>query len=347
MTDHRVDALIVTALQIERRAVREHLTSLEIIQIGAVTLDVGDFETDNGTQRVAIVEVGPGNIDASVLTTITATELQPPVTLMVGIAGGVKDLRLGDVVASSKVYWAESGKSLDHEVRTRPDLGTVSPALVQLARQVAADDRWQERIRPDTARDRLPQAIVAPIVAGERVVASSQSEDAKKIRQTFGDAVAVAMEDFGVTRASAIRGASETIAIRSASDLLDGKSEADVAGSQPVASAHAAAFAFELLALSRRLRPPATGTAVRTDFYAHAATLYPKGPIERGIWERAGGDLSTITLAGTGRSMWWSALRDLEQGGGGHSINFMSLIVAMREDYPTNEMLARVDAARK
>ena len=342
MTAHHVDALIVTAIQVERRAVREHLHSLDRMPIGPAVLDVGQFAERHLRLRVAILEVGPGNIDASILTTITTVELQPAMTMMVGIAGALKDLALGDVVASSKIYWAEPGKSLETEVRTRPDFGPVSARLVQAARRVAADDQWQVRISQKVPQERYPSAIVAPIVAGERVVASTQSDDAKRIRQHFGDAIAEAMEDMGVTRASAIAGAGEMIAIRSASDMIDGKSDDDLAGSQPIAAANAAAFAFELLATSLPIHLFPSLPETDQDFYKKAAALYPAGPVDKGIWERAGGDLAAITLGGTGRSMWWSALRQLDQGGGGQSITMASLMAAMRDDYPNSEMLRKL-----
>ena len=346
MTVHHVDALVVTAIQLERRAVREHLCSLDVMPIGSVVLDVGQFVEQHLRLRVAILEVGPGNIDASVLTTITTVELQPAMTMMVGVAGALKDLALGDVVASSKVYWAEGGKSLESSVRPRPDSGLVSDRLVQAARRVAADDQWQARVSERATQVRRPAAIVAPIVAGERVVASTKSGDAKRIREHFGDAVAVAMEDMGVARASAIAGAGEMIAIRSASDLIDGKAAADAAGSQPIAAANAAAFAFELLASSLPFQLFPSGSETDWRLYEQAAALYPKGPIEKGIWERAGGDLAAITLGGTGRSMWWSALRQLDQGGGGPSITMTSLLAAMRDDYPHNESVrALADSA--
>ena len=339
MNDSHVDVLIVTAIQIERRAVREHLDSLDVMTIAPAVLDVGLFIERDLRLRVGILEVGPGNIDASVLTTITTRELQPAMTMMVGIAGAVKDLALGDVVASSKVYWSEPGKSLEGRVLTRPDFGPVSESLVQAARRVAADGKWQERISPRTRQPRRPVAVVAPIVVGERVVASTNSEDTRRIRENFGDAVAVAMEDIGVARASAIAGAGEMIAIRSASDLLDGKAHADATGAQSVAAANAAAFAFELLASSLPVHLFPTRPETSQDFYKEAAALYPTGPTERGIWERAGGDLAAITLGGTGRSMWWAALRQLDQGGGGPSITMASLIAEMRHDYPSNETL--------
>ena len=241
-----LDVLIVTAIKAERKAVRKHLGNRKSRRVGQATADVGVFEGRERALRVAVIEVGPGNISAASLTAMAVSAAQPEVVLMVGVAGGVKDLAIGDVVASSKIYWAEAGKSeVDHEV-PRPGYGPVSSELVQVARSVAADDIWQFRRQGDGDAACRPKAIVAPIVVGEEVVASSESPAAKRIKALYGDAVAVAMEDVGVTTAADL-GGSKGLAIRAISDLLDDKAAADASGSQEIAADHAAAFAFELL----------------------------------------------------------------------------------------------------
>ena len=336
-----LDALIVTALQLERRAVREHLDGVDTRAVGAARVDIGPFAVDAAALRVGVIECGPGNIDVAALTTTAAMSLKPRVVLMVGVAGGLKDVQIGDVVASSKIYWAEPGKSEDDFIRPRPELGTVSVELVQIAREVAADDSWQSRRLGAAVGTPSPRATVNPIVATERVVASSQSADAQRIRATYSDAVAVAMEDVGVAKAAAVAGA-DALAIRAVSDLLDDKAAADAAGRQPVAAANAAAFAFELLA---RLRPTVTvGDDYKLNDLARLnelfADLYPQGPADRSIWERAGGDPSRIQVTGIGHSAWWQALRTLVRGGGGASITLSRLVEVMLEDHPANLALA-------
>ena len=337
MTAPAIDVLIVTALQLERRAVRHHLASIEALTINPIVLDVGKFSTAHRSMRVAVLESGPGNIDASALTALTTFRVEPPVVLMVGIAGGIKDVALGDVVASSKIYWLESGKSTDIKVKSRPDFGPVSMRLVQLARQVAVDEQWQARI--DCSDGPQPSAFVEPIVAGERVLASTRSQDAQRIRDDFSDAVAVAMEDMGVTVASVIGGADDTLAIRGVSDLLDGKALADEGGSQLSAAANAAAFAFELLTKLEAPGKPDSGVDSTSRLISVAAQLYPKGPTDRSVWERAGGDIGKLTLSGTGDSIWFAAVRELKQGGGGPSIDVRRLVEVMVDDYPNNAHL--------
>lgn len=63
--------------------------------------------------------------------------------------------------------------------------------------------------------------------------------------------------------------------------------------------------------------------------------LYPAGPTDRDIWERAGGDLSRLTLGKSGRSMWFEAMKLLTQGGGG-DISVQHLVAEALKDFPGN-----------
>ncbi|MBA2954621.1 hypothetical protein HZF07_12890 [Nocardioides sp. CGMCC 1.13656] len=87
-------------------------------------------------QRIAIIETGPGNVSAGILTAQAEETFRPEYIVMFGIAGGVKDVAIGDVVASSKVYWVEGGKAAD-KFKPRPDFAAVSPSVLQLARAVS------------------------------------------------------------------------------------------------------------------------------------------------------------------------------------------------------------------
>jgi hypothetical protein len=67
--------------------------------------------------------------------------------------------------------------------------------------------------------------------------------------------------------------------------------------------------------------------------------LYPAGPIDQDIWQRAGGDVSRLRLNGTGRAQWFSALRTLKQGGGGENISIDSLMLEVKSDFPNHPSL--------
>jgi len=70
------------------------------------------------------------------------------------------------------------------------------------------------------------------------------------------------------------------------------------------------------------------------------ADLYPAGPSDQDIWLRAGGEISRLKLSGTGRAQWFAALRLLQQGGGGASINLETLMDEVRNDFPNHHRLA-------
>jgi hypothetical protein len=49
MLDGGVDVLVVTALALERQAVRIHLTDVEPLPVGGLTADLGVVEAENGS----------------------------------------------------------------------------------------------------------------------------------------------------------------------------------------------------------------------------------------------------------------------------------------------------------
>jgi len=345
MTVEQSDVLVVTALQLERRAVRDHLHDVRVDNVTGLAADVGSFGS-NG-QRVAVIETGAGNVDAAVLTARAEDAFRPAIVAMLGVAGGLKDVTVGDVVASSKVYWFEGGKQ-ERALHLRPDFASVSPGLVQLARAVVADDAWRARGKGSgagwPAASPPPSALVAPIVVGEKVLADRGSDVVALIRASYGDAVAVDMEDFGTMRGGRSTERARVIAIRGISDLVDGKAAADAGGSQPLAAANAAAFLFEMLAWwsVEDGRGTRRGGDCRDNLAAVGRELYPEGPQQHGLWERAGGDLSLLLSSGPGASRWWHAAGLLYRGGGGQGITTNSLVAAMADDYPGNDRLRRM-----
>jgi len=336
MAEH-VDVLIITALALERQAVRAHLSNVEIERESNLAADIGVFRRGAGDLAIAVIETGAGNVAASEKAVRAEDAFRPAIALMVGIAAGLKDVDGGDVVASSKVYWHEGGKQRA-TLAPRPDFAAVSDGLVQAARAVVAEDCWQQRLSPEP--ESPPRAKVGAIVAGEKVQADSQSAVMKDVRSFYSDALCLDMEDFGALRGAGVTERAKTLAIRGISDLIDDKDDVNEAVSQPQAAANAAAFVFELLDTHF---PVATQVADRRGLAETGAELYPQGPDQDGLWERAGGDAARLVSQGTGWSRWWHAAGLVERGGG---VTLSGLLREMRRDYPDSVALARLGSTR-
>lgn len=240
-------AVVLTALRLEFRAVREQLTDVREAtdpQVGTV-FDVGRLVSDKGDWEVAVFEMGPGNVNAAIETDRAIQHFGAKAVVFVGVAGGLKDVKRGDVVAATKVYGYESGKDTAEGFRPRPELGMGGYALLQRAKAEARGDAWVARVKgspPDGV-----EAYVGPIAAGEKVLANKDSELVRFIRTHYGDALAVEMEGHGVMQAAHQRNV-EALVVRGISDLIDAKAQSDAEGWQPRAAKHAAAFAMQVLA---------------------------------------------------------------------------------------------------
>jgi nucleoside phosphorylase len=239
-------ALIVTALPVEFRAVCEYLEETEEIEHREGSIyKRGLFDAHGSCWEVVVVEAGKHNVHAALETERAIREFEPRVALFVGVAAGLKDVTVGDVVAASEVYNYESGKEAE-EFLVRPKGSESSYRLMQRARAEARSTEWIHRIK-NKRLGQSPRAWVGPIVAGEKVLANTQGPSYQRLRKQYNDALAAEMEGSGFMAAAKANTRVDALVIRGISDLVDGKSESDSHGWQDSASGHASAFAFEVL----------------------------------------------------------------------------------------------------
>lgn len=240
-------AIVLTALPAEYKAVRAHLAGVqEDVHPSGTVYEVGNFLVDGQPAwKVAIAEIGAGNSSAAMEAERAITKFKPAVALFVGVAGGLKDVKKCDVVAATKIYGYESGKA-SLSFQTRPDVGEATYDLEQRCRTESKKNDWHKRLGESTKRHG-PEVFVAPIAAGEKVVADTRSPTFKFLRSNYGDAVAVEMEGRGFLEALRANKPVSGIVIRGISDLVGDKAEADTDGYQKLAAATASAFAFQVL----------------------------------------------------------------------------------------------------
>jgi nucleoside phosphorylase len=240
-------AVILTAIPLEYQAVRKHVDELnELTHPKGNVYEQGSFSGDYHTWDIGIAEVGAGNNTCALQTERAISFFNPDVIIFVGIAGGIKDLNLGDVVVAEKAYGYESGKVDASGFLTRPVVGMSSFEIFERAKAEAKKPNWKNRIATRFQRKKL-KAIAKPIAAGEKVVAEARSDVYDLIHKSYNDTVAVEMEGSGFYSACHANGSLQFLIVRGISDLLVNKSETDGKGYQEIAARNASAFAFEVL----------------------------------------------------------------------------------------------------
>ncbi len=265
---HPRRALIITTVDHESRAVKAHITESEILSGNKSGFyEYGRFSDPAGDWLVVHAITAQGNTDASLVASKAHQEFGSfHAQIFVGVAGSLKeDIPIGSVVIGDYVYNSHSAKVEDTKILSRPH--SLVPALVLLdtARFLIYLGEWTDLIRAPH-RMELPKvveypcafpplAVIKGIVSGEEVVAGGKSERYVWLRSQFNDCGAIEMEGWGAMNAARHEN-TPAIIVRGISDMCVGKDHAKDNLHQPIAAAHAAAFAFSILSFLSKV--PAT-----------------------------------------------------------------------------------------
>ncbi len=207
-----------------------------------------EFQGRHGVWTLALTMTGRNNEAAAAAVERAVAEFEPQVVLLVGVAGGRRDSRVGDVIAATEVYGYESGQDTDEAYLTRIKTLQSTHRLAEQAHQVAIEGAWLDRI----GAGERPRVHHRPIAAGSKVITGVDSGTAALIDRHCGDAQGIDMEGFGALAAAWRTGGMDAMVVRGVSDLLSDKTKAADEDRQPRAARHAGAFA---LALLERLDP--------------------------------------------------------------------------------------------
>lgn len=287
-----IDFAIVTALRVEREAVRQRLDIAETIQEEGDphTYYAGYVAIPGSAERyrvVLLMLLGMGNDEAAASTTRLVQRWRPASVLMVGIAGGVRgEVELGDVVVADFAYYYELAKLTEVGEQLRPQQFFSDRQLYGRALAYEATE-WKADIsvpRPGSIGAEAPQPQVhfGPIASGDKVIADRNT--LPRLLDACPKMLAVAMEGAGVARgASHFSPSPRFLEIRGISDFADAEKNDNW---RDYAANSAAAFAVGFLR-SRPSQPFASlpseqvaGTTAPPLLIIRAQSLRPIGPDE-------------------------------------------------------------------
>lgn len=245
-------AIVIGALPLEVEAMRQQLSHLrEESHPRVETLaHVGQLDGRHLHWQVSVLYSQQTSADAAVIAERAIAWYSPDVALFVGVAGGLKDVKPGDVVAGDTVHDVEYGKDTLEGYQARPREFRGSHGLVQRATFTAVSNDWRERIQPANCEcpfDGKGDVHIEPIACGMKVLENTKSAIYDNVRKAAPRAVAIEMEGAGfsaaVDKSVGVRG----MVIRGISDMLKDKGDPLDGCRQQHAAARAAAFAAQLL----------------------------------------------------------------------------------------------------
>jgi adenosylhomocysteine nucleosidase len=330
--------VILTALSLEQEAIVSKLSGVEIYEHteSKTQYKIGYCLSNGNRLKIVVGRSNQTNVNAAIETERMIQHFNPSHILFVGVAGGLKDVTIGDIVIGADVYGYERAK-VTEEFLSRPKFAFSSYDLEMKAVDFSNSTEWKTKSFSIANQKFQNQVAVfsGTIASGEKVVASTESDLFKFIKSHISHALAVEMEGLGFLEACRHYPLIKSLIIRGISDLVEGKNLADKEGSQEYAANNAAEFLFgflDYLDIKQDSKP----ASIRQKLFEIATKLYPEGLKDKGLWLRAGGDLSVVHLNTTGKAQWVEALRLIENGGGG-DIDFDSIIYEMKIDFPKNE----------
>jgi nucleoside phosphorylase len=234
-------AVIITSLPVEYAAVRSHLTNIrEVVSSHGTIYEMGQFSADDRTWDIGVVAVSNGNNSSGLEVERSIHYFHPQLVMFVGIARGVGNIKLGDVVVATKVYEFESAKVGSHGFLL-PTVAHSSTSLVQRARTEAQKSdwlRWGESIEE-------PKVVLGAISTGETMWSHWMTGIYHTLHE---DVVALEKNSFGWSSVVFSFPETNMILIRGISDLGEKKETKNEHDWQKKAAFHASMFAFVLLA---------------------------------------------------------------------------------------------------
>jgi nucleoside phosphorylase len=328
--------------QNERQVHLKYLQEVVVEKHPATQTDYykGTFQTKKGKVTIILAKTDQTNVNAGIETERAIGHFNPNYVFFSGVAGGLKDVKIGDIVIGQDVYGYERGKATTEKMngeiisiyKARPKFGASSYALERAATNFAFSDEWvNHAIKLNNSKfGESVKVYTGTIAAGEKVDADDKSELHKFLQLHCSHALAVEMEGLGFLEACRAYPQIQTLLLRGISDEVKEKEGADNSGSQEYAAANVAAFLFDFI--NEQLAPVLLPVDRNENIVNILCKLYPEGVKDNRVWLRAGGDLSRIPLNTPGLTQWVDAIELIENGG--TVITIDALMNLVRSDFP-------------
>lgn len=242
-------ALILTALPEELVAVLKLLGHHEKKVEAGFHFYIGSY----AGWRIITARSGKGNSAAADLTRLSTGHFMPQVALFVGIAGGRKDVTLGDVVVGERLSNFEIGKESAEGFLPRSYEQPGSHRLVEIGKDIELNCLMSD---PPDGLSEGAKIIVGHITSGSKTLAIDTGSIAETLNAHFDDANAVEQEGHGFLSVAIKTETVPAVVIRGISDMRVGKSETDALGWQETAARNAAVVALAILAAFPKPEPP-------------------------------------------------------------------------------------------
>ena len=170
--------VIQTALALEQNAVINKLINVTDYEhpISKTIYKVGNYLSNGNLLQIVVGRTNQTNVNAGIETERVIQHFNPSFLFFLGVAGGLKDVNVGDIVVGTDVIGYERGKAKE-EYLLRPQFGFASYELEQKAASFINSKKWENQsaeLLDKRFHDKM-LALSGTIASGEKVVGSIEA----------------------------------------------------------------------------------------------------------------------------------------------------------------------------
>lgn len=243
-----IDVLILTPIAIEFEAIRTFLKNTRFFTDHLFTRSycVGNLQQGSHSISIALRETKSGHLPTAKAVQEGMQLFKPQLLVLFGTAGGLRKVKIGDIIVATVGCSYESGKVVDDSFYSNIKVLSTHQRVIEKASILAKQPAlWKSQNSPAIAEKTAVH--FGPILSGDKVLASDQAPLRQLLRERYYDALGLEMEAYAFLDVAQSYPDTETLIVRGVSDLLGDKTEANLLGSKALAVTNAAAFLHALL----------------------------------------------------------------------------------------------------